>query len=508
MQFNNIIPLLSPALSSHAGQSAFASPANTAAFSSGSLPVQLTPQSFSHSVASSPLEALQIQQRHFQEQLLLLQHQQRQLQATAAAVAVASSNNTNPTSASTSPYVGGTASGQTSASGHSRPANTPGVPNGTSISTPSPHYFSPLTSPALEATRQYQQQQGQQHQQQQQSHFSPAYSAHQRRTPHPLSALSSPALNPVGSSGGAQQTLSPALGPQITSGDMADPDYLRALTGMMDQTQQQNQGVAQAGNDGSSGFQQPMFNPQTGTLSSPQVNASTSTGPHRASLPIKSRPSPMMKPTNHRSHHIHPHGHSRHGSLSNSASPTILTSGRFQNQIPLPGSGTGYLPPSVIDHRGVQAHHQSLMTNSSSGLHGDAHSTPSPVDLTSMMPPPPLPKNNSKGVTPMTPASLMNLGTGSGNDANAAYNNSLEGSAVVPKRQAAVKAAQITKAAAKKGSGAAGVAGLSGNAGSASGSGGASGQNANAAGKKVKIAPVGKRALAARPAGVGVRAGE
>ncbi|WVR04952.1 hypothetical protein IAU60_001964 [Kwoniella sp. DSM 27419] len=372
----NMLPLLSPALSQSTSASNFNSPANTMAFAQQQS--QAGQPQTSHGGNKSPLEQLQEQQRQFQEQLAALQQRQIEMQATAAAVVAASNN---------SPYIG--SSGPSS--GASKPVTTPGV-NGTPQS-----FFSPLTSPALEPTGRMQQHNGHRH-----HPFSPAFAGGQSRTPHPLSALSSPALNPVGSSGGAQQTLSPALGPQ-NGADLNDPDYLQALVGMIDgngppgseqYSQQQHQHQI---------YHSPSITATTaqahgGMLASPALNP-VGPGPHRHSLGNKSRPSPMLKPTNHRSHHQRvPSG--PNGLYSVPTSPAI------QKYHPTPPSmgGMGYLPPSSIDHRHLHSSAASLSTAS----------TPSPVDLSQIMPPPPVPNGNSKstkGVAPMTPASLMNLGS-------------------------------------------------------------------------------------------------
>lgn len=307
------------------------------------------------------LQQLQHQQRHFQEQLQLLQEQQKQLQATAAAVAAATG----------SPYLmpqGSSSSGQqgqnqNQGSGQGQSRNQNGVSSSQqsagAVSTPSPgSYFSPLTSPALEpavsrsaALRAAA------------AHLSPAmHSSSQQRAPHSLSALSSPALNPVGSLGGAQQTLSPALEPQPNH-DLADPEYFNALQGLLDSNNSNNS----AGSDQRE-YQSPMLGP----------TSSGSTGPHR-SLPAKSRPSPMMKPT-------HRHRQANSGSLP--SSPMAFK---------VPQGGVGFLPPAAIDQR----HHQPQ---------GPPSNTPSPVDLAQIMPPPPVPApSRPKSLMPMTPASLMNL---------------------------------------------------------------------------------------------------
>lgn len=328
-----------------------------------------------------------MQQRQFQEQLALLQEQQRQLQATAAAVAAASG----------SPFLGA----QQSSQQQSRQAVTPGVSgahSGGSISTPSPgSYFSPLTSPALEpaVSRSAALRAAAAHAHAHaHAHLSPALHSQQiQRQPHPLSALSSPALNPVGSSGGAQQTLSPALAPQ-NSNDFGDPDYLNALQGILD-----------GSSDANNGFQgSPVIGPSGAPLSSPHLTAS-GTGPHR-SLPAKSRPSPMMKPTHHRSHVRQP----------STSVPTSPMAFKVPQQA---GNGMGYLPPAAIDQRGVQQQQQQAQQGSHS-----TSSTPSPVDLTHIMPPPPVPSSNArpKSLMPMTPATLMNLGKH-------------EGPAVIPEHQ-------------------------------------------------------------------------
>jgi hypothetical protein len=330
-----MIPLLSPALSLQT--------------STPYISQQYHPNQYSR----SPLEQLQDQQRQFQEQLVLLQEQQRQLQVTAAAVAV---GNSYP---------------------NSNNSNTPST-------NPSPQYFSPLTSPALEPSMRYAQ-----------HGFSPAING--MRQPHPLSGLSSPALNPVGSNGGAQQTLSPALGPQ-SGADMADPDYIRALAGLEGDSVVHGQQQQQQYQHQNQQYHSPVIaQHQQQHVNYPTSMPSPLVGPNRQSIPSKSRPSPMMKPTNHRSHSRQPSG--SHGySIPNS--PVVQIS-RFHSSAP----GIGYLPPSAIDQRGV------LQGNGDDST----PSTPSPVDLSHMMPPPPVPSQGKRGagITPMTPASLMNLG-GSG----------------------------------------------------------------------------------------------
>lgn len=338
------MPLLSPALSQHTNSN-YNSPVAQVAF-----PSREQQHNQHHA-----LEQLQHQQRQFQEQLALLQEKQLQLQASAAAAVAAASG---------SPYLA-------SSQQQGRQSGSSGGASANSVTTPSPSggYFSPLTSPALEpavsrsaALRAAA------------AHLSPALHSQQHRNPHPLSALSSPALNPVGSSGGAQQTLSPALGPQSGT-EMDDPEYLSALQGIL---------------DGASQHQQQQQQQQNSYHGSPVIAAagssSSGTGPHR-SLPAKSRPSPMMKPTNHRSHVRQP------SSTSVPTSPMAFKAGQ---------GGMGYLPPAAIDQRGVQ-----MVTQQQAGSMSAA-STPSPVDLAQIMPPPPVPSQGRPKI-PMTPASLMNL---------------------------------------------------------------------------------------------------
>lgn len=357
-------PLLSPALPNqhHNHHNIQASPASHQAFS----------QMQSNSATRSPLEQLQEQQKQFQEQLAILQQQQRELQATAAAVAASA----NTGSAANSPYMATQGSRHGSTPGYGGPHS-----NG-SINTPSPQYFSPLTSPAMDQAR------------------TPYPQQHQyNRPPHPLSALSSPALNPVGSSGGAQQTLSPALEPQ-SNNDMADPEYVRALVGMLDGSQQdQNNQIYNSPNVAASQHQ-----------SSPLVGPSAYTGPHRHALPSKTRPSPMMKPVNHRSH-------GKHTSVGGSGNFSVPTSPAIQRVVAQGVMGMGFLPPAAIQPNYSSSNSGSNATQSA--LTVSAQSTPSPVDLNQLMPPPPVPQgNNSKSVTPMTPASLMNLGNGVGREEN------------------------------------------------------------------------------------------
>lgn len=340
------------------------------------------------------LQQLQHQQRHFQEQLQLLQEQQKQLQATAAAVAAATG----------SPYLmpQGSSSGQQGQNqGPSRNQNGHNSQHsgGGAVSTPSPgSYFSPLTSPALEpavsrsaALRAAA------------AHLSPAiHSSNQQRAPHSLSALSSPALNPVGSLGGAQQTLSPALEPQGNS-DLADPEYLNALQGLLDS----NNSNTSASSDQRE-YHSPMLGPSSGG----------NTGPHR-SLPAKSRPSPMMKPT-------HRHRQANSGSLP--SSPMAFK---------VPQGGVGFLPPAAIDQR----HHQPQ---------GPPSNTPSPVDLAQIMPPPPVPApSRPKSLMPMTPASLMNL-KNEAQAASSAQSSSAPSAASQPEPEAEAGSSKLPARAAKK----------------------------------------------------------
>ncbi|OCF72153.1 hypothetical protein I204_07418 [Kwoniella mangroviensis CBS 8886] len=368
----NMLPLLSPALSQSTSNS-FNSPSTQIAFNSQ----PPAGQSHSNGANRSPLEQLQEQQRQFQEQLAMLQQRQLEMQATAAAVVAASNS---------SPFIGS----NPPSAGPSRGVSTSGAGV-----TPNSGFFSPLTSPALEAPHRA----SQQHMHRQ--HFSPAFNAQQSRTPHPLSALSSPALNPVGSSGGAQQTLSPALGPQ-TGADLSDPDYLRALVGMLDgdphsigQPAQPNYQSPSMGSSSSAGHSTILASPAL-------IPINSGAGPHRHSLPAKSRPSPMLKPTNHRSHQRVPSGTTMNGNGTYSV-PTSPAVQKFHPNPPPNMINMGYLPPSAIEHRNLAP----------SGASMSSASTPSPVDLSHMMPPPPVPNNGStksrKGVAPMTPASLMNL---------------------------------------------------------------------------------------------------
>ncbi|OCF39019.1 hypothetical protein I317_07195 [Kwoniella heveanensis CBS 569] len=491
----NMLPLLSPALSHSTSASTFNSPATTTAFSSqppsGHFNINQGGQGIGNGNGNatgnkSPLEQLQEQQRQFQEQLAVLQQRQLEMQATAAAVVAASNN---------SPYI----SSSGPSSGPSRPATTPGM-----TPTSAGGFFSPLTSPALEATSRGHRSHGHHH------HFSPAFNAQQARTPHPLSALSSPALNPVGSSGGAQQTLSPALGPQ-TGTDLSDPDYLRALVGMLD-------GPTSIGEPAQPSYHSPSSIVSTSTAGHSTILASpalmpTGTGPHRHSLPAKSRPSPMLKPTNHRSHQRVPSGQT--GQYSVPTSPAVQ---KFHPNAPAPGmGGLGYLPPSAIDHR---------------HLHTDASqstaSTPSPVDLSQIMPPPPVPHGTAKvkkGVAPMTPASLMNLASSAPTSAPAlapGYGPESTSSSGNSKRsnegnytQQGVPApppprrgnSSGTRNATKRQSAVLPAANGAGTAAGTTGKKGAAGKLATAASGSGTGSGSGKRALAIRPhGGVGVRA--
>lgn len=436
-------PLLSPALSQQYSNSTYASPA---AFNSNSNASNNNANgNNTYYQTKSPLEQLQEQQKQFQEQLAILQHQQKELQATAAAVAAASSSTA---SSNGSPYI----------NAQPRSATTPGVSShhsaGPSIgNTPSPSYFSPLTSPALEAnngrfpTRYGRYSLGQQQQQSQ---------------PHPLSALSSPALNPVGSSGGAQQTLSPALQPQADN-EMSDPNYLQALVGLLD-----NQGLQQ------------QFQPQQQSQiqSSPLVGP-IGTGPNRQSLPAKTRPSPMMKPT-HRSHK---------GASSTSGQFSVPTSPAIQRVVKSIVPGIGYLPPAAIQPNNNNGSNTSTPQFNNGAINGSTTSTPSPVDLTQMMPPPPVPeggrrKSSTSSFTPMTPATLMNLGSSETQPRAKAASKGNMGSAAV------ITGAAPRPATARKASGSTITA-----------------RKVNGA-SKLQPTAAGKRALAMRPSGVGVRSGE
>lgn len=140
--------------------------------------------------------------------------------------------------------------------------------------------------------------------------------------------------------------------------------------------------------------------------------SSSGTGPHRQSLPPKSRPSPLIKPTHHR------HRHAGNGSIP--SSPLIPTHRNGTSAMSAPGSGAGIVPGTYLPSSALE---QVVQTASNS-------STPSPVDLREIMPPPPVPsrrmsgagdavnggsgRNGSAGhahVQPMTPAALMNMGS-------------------------------------------------------------------------------------------------
>ncbi|OXG22604.1 hypothetical protein C366_00922 [Cryptococcus neoformans Tu401-1] len=335
--------------------------------------------SFSSMSTRSPIEQLQRQQQQFQEQLVLLQRQQLEMQATAAAVMAAS----------VSPCIGLNGPSSTGP----RPSVTPGM----TPSSSNTGMFSPLTSPALEATSYPHQSHVSLHSQQ----FSPAYGSQQIGTSHILNtALSSPALNPIGSTGGANQTLSPALNPQ-NEVNTVDSDYLRAFMGMLDGT---NSGNSTPGGE----LPQPSYQSPSMTSTSTAGNSTiisspalypqgVGTGPHRQSLPFKSRPSPMLKPTHHRSHHRN----SGSGNVSIPPSPAVQ---KYHPDASMPPAAMNAgLPPPAIEHRQIQ-----------SNLSVSSTSTPSPVDLSHIMPPPPVPTGKPKarkGVLPMTPASLMNLGS-------------------------------------------------------------------------------------------------
>ena len=371
-------PLLSPALSNHIGSSSnYTSPIG----------------SFPSVPRKSPLEELQEQQRHFQHQLYILQNQQRQLEATAAAVA--SSSGASPYAQShTSPYFDSTQSSHSGPSGPSRPGgqgtHTPGeIITGPVSAGPmsSPGFFSPLTSPALDSGPR--------------SHY---FQHAQTQPRNPLSNLSSPALNPVGSSGGAQQTLSPALEPQKNE----DMDYLSNLVGYLD-----SQGLTsqpESMTTSNSQYHSPAVSTSSHAHSSPLVAPINGggTGPHRHSLPLKSRPSPMIKPT----HRGRP---STHGSGSVPSSPIASKMphhGMMNGHIP----GMGFLPPAAIHPSQTMGHiQQHYMPLGGSG--SISSETPSPVDLAQIMPPPPMPDPGRMrgGPAPLTPASLMNLGHGIAN---------------------------------------------------------------------------------------------
>ncbi|KAL7422136.1 hypothetical protein Q5752_002779 [Cryptotrichosporon argae] len=437
------LPLLSPALTHNPPSSSFASPLVQPTYAAAAPPPG----------NPSAIEQLQLQQQQFQQQLSMLQHQQRQLEAAAAAVAAASAH--------TSPYVA-----------PHNPAVTPGFAPGStgSMGAPSPGYFSPLASPALEATL---------GRRQSLALASPALHPHAHahghahanghghgqmpaRAAYPLSALSSPALNPVGSSGGANQTLSPALGP-AHGADLGDPDFLAAFQGALEpphagvaHTHPHAHALAQQ--------QQQQLSHPPSSLASPAM--APTTGPHRNSLPAKSRPSPMMKPT--------ARTHVRHASGSVPPSPLAFRAGHSTA-----AAGSGALSPATLDHRGyVQHQHQLAAGSLAASASASASSTPSPVDLCAIMPPPPVPAPQAhRSVMPMTPASLMNMG-----DARARAGSSAQ---LAAHAEAGKRAGPSTRAAAAK--------------------------RAPPAPKKgSRLVPAGgaaaaKRALAIRPGAVGVR---
>jgi len=109
----------------------------------------------------------------------------------------------------------------------------------------------------------------------------------------------------------------------------------------------------------------------------------------------------------------------------------------------VPQAGMGFLPPAAIDQRGVQQQQQQQQQQSISST----HSTPSPVDLAQIMPPPPVPAQGSrpKSLMPITPASLMNLGKP---EAEAEAESSKSGAAAAA--AAAPASAPPVRAAAKK----------------------------------------------------------
>ncbi|WVQ71480.1 hypothetical protein IAR50_001018 [Cryptococcus sp. DSM 104548] len=442
-------PTISPALSQRTSHSAYDSPVSHAPHNPHGHRNSLSDLS-----TKSPLEQLQEQQAQFQEQLALLQQRQLEMQATAAAVMAAQS----------SPYMMGHGP-----SPSFRPSTTPGVaqsPGG---------IFSPLTSPALEATNRPHRSHSGHHN----HHFSPAFNAQQQRTPHPLSTMSSPGLNPVGSSGGANQTLSPALNAQ-NSADM-DPEYIRALVGMLD-----NGHAPPLGEPSQLPYQSPSMAStstagHTTVVSSPALQATISgTGPHRQSLPSKTRPSPMLKPTNHRSNHRN----SGSGHYSVPSSPAVTTRYHPDASMPPAAMNTG-LPPSALEHH-RQVHSSTSTT-----------STPSPVDLSQIMPPPPVPLGTSKsrkGVLPMTPASLMNLGSGKGSEATDGGQN--VPLLPPPRRPSSSSTGKEDGHPAAEASG-------SGQAASTGKGTKKQGGKKGSAGKPVPVG--GKRALAARPQAVGVR---
>lgn len=267
-----------------------------------------------------------------------------------------------------------------------------------------------------------------------------------------------------------------------------DSDYFRAFMGMLDGDNSRNS--TPAGELPQPSYQSPSMT-STSTAGNSTIISSPAlypqgagTGPHRQSLPFKSRPSPMLKPTHHRSHHRN----SGSGNVSVPSSPAVQ---KYHPDASMPpASMNSSLPPPAMEHRQVQ-----------SNLSVSTASTPSPVDLSHIMPPPPVPAGKPKAlktrksVLPITPASLMNLGSAEQHESQSIPPPHL------PKSQASSESNSSTPTVTPATS-------FGSTSKQAAGKKQASGQ----AGKKTagsKLVPVGttKRALAMRPqTTVGVRA--
>ncbi len=261
--------------------------------------------------------------------------------------------------------------------------------------------FSPLTSPALMPTS------GRQH--------------HRQRNGSDASSALRQTTNPAG----AQQTLSPALGPQVSDwqGNMS-VEQLEALTGSLVDESKSTRSLPSAKEpgsglntpnggrspvlpqwqNGSSGHAQTSCFPpsQMSSNSTPVSSPSTGPGPHRNSQPgSRARPSPLIKPT-YRTNRT-PNVHAANVPIP----PSPLIGG--------PGA-VGRSPRVPATYNPAEDNMAAVGGSTLSNMSAGSGSTPSPVDLNHLtMPPPPVPLHSlaSKrqgGLAPITPASLMRMG--------------------------------------------------------------------------------------------------
>lgn len=278
--------------------------------------------------------------------------------------------------------------------------------------TPNAEYFSPLGSPALVPINGQQQRPG---------HRGPGGAVRHARM-----------------SEGLQQTISPALLPQVDG-----PNGVPALQDSLNGESSRQEWANFLGQSADAVSTPPMadgseprslLNSPSTAMSGNHPLASSSTpqgnngrspglGPHRSNTG-KTRPSPMIKPT-HRPNRASMNGK---GHMSVPASPLVAAF------------------TSVPDPQLQQATRSAFLESTVSASGSTGSGSLSPVDLSAiLMPPPPVPGQPSgQSVAPMTPAALMQMAGGpqagpSGKDAVRSANNSQSSSPIVPRgRKASV----------------------------------------------------------------------